>query len=65
MPTPKKFPKKPKKSASIKTMQNYLDKVEAIKKFNADIVKAEAKAKAKKESDKKLRATLQKRISGI
>jgi hypothetical protein len=43
MAKPKKYPKKPKQSASVKVMENYLSKVKMIDKYNADLKKEAAK----------------------
>lgn len=50
----KKLPKKPKASASLATMENYLRKVAEVKKFNQKV-----------KSDKARKETLRKKIQGI
>lgn len=51
----KKFPKKPKASASIATKEAFLKKVAEIKKENAKIL---ADKKKSKELDKKMEAAI-------
>ncbi len=50
----KKLPKKPKASASVATMENYLRKVAEVKKFNQKV-----------KSDKVRKESLRKKIQGI
>jgi hypothetical protein len=54
MPKLKKYPKKPKASASLSAMENYLDKCKQIDKENAQI-----------KADMKKKETLKKKISGM
>jgi len=55
MPTKKrKYPKKPKQSAKISTMENYLAKRKEVDKYNAQI-----------EKDKKTRESLKAKIRKI
>lgn len=42
----KKFPKRPKKTASISVKENYLKKVAEVKKENAKILSAKKKSEA-------------------
>lgn len=49
-----KLPKKPKASASVKTMENYLKRVSEVQKENR-----------RRESENKKADTLRKKISGI
>lgn len=41
----KKYPKKPKQSASVTILQNYLAKCKEVDKFNASIITEEKKRK--------------------
>lgn len=50
----RKYPKKPKKSASIEAKERYLQRVKEIDKHNAQV-----------KSDKKKSADLDKKIAGI
>lgn len=50
----KKYPKKPKASASVRTLQNYIQKCKDVDKFNSQIL-----------SEKKKKEGLLKKISGI
>jgi len=42
----KKYPKKPKASATVKTMQNYLDRCKQVDKANAEIEKVKKQKEA-------------------
>ncbi|MEY5041514.1 MAG: hypothetical protein RLZZ414_1062 [Bacteroidota bacterium] len=57
-PKAKKLPKKPRAGASIEVMKNYLKK-------HSDVVKANKDALSKYEKDKKERAALKQKISGL
>lgn len=64
---PKKLrlPKKPKATASIATMENYLKKVGEIKKMNDKRLAEFEKAKKQKIADKKKKEQLRAKISGL
>lgn len=54
MPRKKKYPKKPKANASVRTMENYLKARKEVDKYNAHL-----------ESEKKKKASLRARISRL
>jgi len=54
MPKQKKYPKKPKQSASLRVMENFLSRVKDVDKYNADLKKNAAK-----------RETLKKKIQNL
>ena len=54
MPKLKKYPKKPKQSATLKAMENYLDRVKSVDQYNAQIKKDAAKRETLKKRIQKL-----------
>ena len=60
-----KIPKKPKATASIPVMENYLKKVAEIKKMNDKRLAEFEKAKKQKIADKKRKEQLRAKISGL
>lgn len=65
IPVAPKLPKKPKPSASLATHQNWLSRVQALKKAYYAKVAEVKKYNAALESDKKKKEAIRKQIAGI
>jgi hypothetical protein len=61
----KKYPKKPKASASVEVMENYLRRCKEVDKENNKRKSDKKKAETKKKTDKAKKENLRKKIAGI